>query len=158
MENVWDTGRLVRTGWTDLNPGPPLGVDGRGIIQQHDTGLDADGLPMVGVSATSGYIDMADGGDIVLATRFIPDFLMEGAAPEISINLLVRSFPGDTPVVMGPFKVTPQTDYISVGQLTPFPVLGVRGREIALQINCDALDTWFRLGTPRILIQPDGNL
>lgn len=158
MENVWDTGTLVRTAWTDLNPGQPIGVDGTGIMQQHDMGLDADGQPMTGVSATSAYIDMADGTDLVLATRFIPDFLTEGANPTFNINLLVRSFPGDTPVVMGPFEITPETDYVSIGQLLPFPVLGVRGREIALQITCDALDTWFRIGTPRITIAPSGRL
>ncbi len=158
MENLWDTGRLIRTAWTDLNPGTPLGVDANGIIQQHDIGLDNDGAPMIGVSITSAYIDVDDGSEIVLLKRLIPDQIFEGNTPSYNVNVLVRSFPNDPPVSFGPFVITPETEYLTIGQLEPFPVLGARAREIALEFTCDALDSWFRLGTFRANTGPSGRL
>lgn len=159
MLNLWDVGRLERTAWIDFNePGPPIAVDAAGIMQQHDTGYDADGAAMTGVSLTTGYLDLADGSEMLLIKRLIPDFVWAGNTPSLTVSALVRSFAGDSPVTCGPFMITPQTEYVSLGKLTPFPILGVRGREVALQIECDALSSWFRMGTSRMLVAPDGRL
>lgn len=163
MENVWDYGKLARTAWTDQNNAANLlgdgqfGVDLDGIVQQHEVSRDADGKAMTGVKIRSAYIDVVDGSEIILVNRLIPDFLWEGAAPEINVKLLFRNFPGDTPTIAGPFPITPSTDFVTVGTTKP-PAVGIRGREVALEIDCDALDTWFRLGTPRLRQSPDGKM
>lgn len=162
QENLWDYGKLIRTAWTDENgpaaglPDGPLGADLDGLVQQHESGLDANGVAMTGVLIRSAYMDLADGHEQMVANRFIPDFLWQGADPKLMVKLLFRNFPGETPTVAGPFEITPQTQYVTVGTLTPIPVLGVRAREIAIEIDCDAVDTWFRMGTPRLRTAQDG--
>ena len=152
-ENKWDFGRsaqYARTAWTDQNQNaPPFSVDLPGHLQQQDIGFDADGEPMAGVSVISGFADMADGGMNQRVRRFYPDFLFTDA-PEsaLEVSLLIRYFEGDTPQIVGPFTVTPQTRYIT---------LNARGREVALQIASDAAATWWRVGTPRMRVQPAGS-
>lgn len=152
-ENAWDTGRLVRTAWTDINrPGPPLAVDRAGLIQQHDTGFDNNGLAMSGVSIRSGFTDLGDGHDMIFVDRFMPDQMFEsspGVTPSYNLTLLFRNFPGDINQTIGPFTITPTTEYIT---------LRARGREVAIQIDCNILGTWFRLGVPRLRIAKDGTL
>src|SRR5260221_1225436 len=76
-EALWDCGHLVRTAWIDTNrPGPPLGVDVTGLVQQHDTGVDANRAAMTGVFIQSGFVDVDDGGAQMLINRFIPDFIL----------------------------------------------------------------------------------
>jgi len=135
-ENLWDAGRaliFIRTAWTDQNrPGAPLTTDLAGFIQQQDVGHDADGAPMAGVSATTGFSDLMDGGALVYVARFIPDFKWEGAAPSI---------------VVGPLTITPQTEYVTID---------VTSREWAMEIDTSAADTWFRMGASRFVVAPVG--
>lgn len=158
-ENVWSTGLLERTAWTDANrPGPPLGVDGAGLIQQHDTGFSADGAK-INAFIQSGYIDLADGTNMVLANRLIPDFVWAGPDPQVNIYMLFRRYPGDTPTTTGPFLVTPNTELITltvpVGPNNS-PAVGVRGREVAIQIASNSSETFWRMGACRLRLAPDG--
>lgn len=150
-ERAWDCGRLVRTAWTDQNrPGAPYGVDQNGLIQQHDTGIDNDGEAMIGVSITSGFMDMSDGGDEMFLSRYEPDFLWTDSTnpdPSIQLTLLFRDWSGEVTTTLGPYRITPTTQYISPR---------VRAREIAEQITCDELGVWFRRGTPRAWVSPTG--
>lgn len=163
-ENIWDYGRLARTAWTDQNKpsngvaGTPFGADLNGLIQQHDLGFDDDGAAMTGIFIRSGYLDMQDGGQQMVANRLIPDFLWDGDNPTISVRFLFRNFPGDTPTVAGPFTITPATNFVTVGTLVPFPTIGVRAREVAIEIDCEALGAWFRHGVSRLRTAPDGSL
>jgi hypothetical protein len=159
-ENEWDYGPaapgmanlMSRSAWTDQNkPGPRFSVDLSGLIQQQDSGLDANGAPMTGVMAQSGYLDIADGGQIMAVSRYIPDFKWEGTNPSLQLTLLFRRWSGDDDPegssVQGPFTITPSTRYVT---------FTARGREVAELITCDAADTWFRRGVPRIMAEPDG--
>lgn len=163
-ENLWDCGRLVRTAWTDANrPGAPLGVDGGGLVQQHDVTTDANGAAMTGVFVQSGFVDLGDGGEIILANRVIPDFVWTGSGqnPSLSLTFLIRNFPGDTPTTMGPFTVTPTTEFITLTSLLQdgkTPAVGIRGREIAVRISSDGLGVFWRNGTNRVRSHPDGRL
>jgi hypothetical protein len=160
-ENTWDkgSGPLARTAWTDFNqPGPPLSVDLNNLIQQQDTGFDADGVAMAGSFVQSGYTDISSGGEIVLANRFIPDFLWEGETPNLNVNFLFRNFPGEAPTEVGPFNITPTTQLVGIGRLVPYPIMGIRAREMALRLDFSALGSWARFGTPRVRVQPDGKL
>lgn len=169
LEGGWDYGKLARTAWTDQNAAADrlsdgqFGADLNGFIQQHEIGYDADGEIMQGVMLQSGYIDMEDGSAIQVANRFMPDFLMSGNNPEITISLLFRNFPNETPTVAGPFRILSTTEFVSVGTyLDPpantLPVLGIRAREVALRIECNDRGAFFRVGTPRLRIQKDGSL
>jgi len=161
VENVWDFGSatpemanlLSRTCWTDQNrPGGPFSVDLNGLIQQSDIGVDADGVAMAGVSLTSGYYDVDEGQGIMFVDQLLPDFLWNQstvANPSLQMTLLFRNWPGDTPTVKGPFKITPETKYVTCR---------CRGREVAVKIECDSPGTWFRMGTPRLRAARDGRI
>lgn len=160
LENEWDTGRLVRTAWTDGNrPGGPLAIDGNGRIQRHDVGVDADGEPMTGVFIESGYTDLHDGGEMILVNRCLPDAVWSGGAPQFDIELKFRRYPGDAPTTAGPFTVTPTTELVTVTVPvgpTNEPAIGVRAREVAVRLSSDTLGTGWRMGAIRMRAAPDG--
>ncbi len=155
-ENEWDYGpatpeqanAMARTAWTDQNrPGPPVTVDLGSLMQQQDTGFTADGAPIEGIMARSGYLDIAEGEMYPFVDQYVSDFIWEGDNPGIYLTLYFRRWPGDTPSTQGPFLITPTTEYIS---------LRARGREVAEEISIANPGTWVRRGVPRIRWQPDG--
>ena len=154
QENLWSFGRaqVVRTAWTDQNrPGEPLGVDLRSMIQQEGVSLDADGQVLTS-TIRSGFNDLGDGADQIYCERYIPDFQMEGGNPSIQLTFFLRDYPNtpvDKYVRRGPFTITPRTTFIKIDG---------RGREWSEQIEVTAPDTWYRRGTPRLRLQPDGKL
>jgi hypothetical protein len=145
---LWDVGRLVRTGWIDQNIfGMPLAVDGDGFVVQHEVGYDNNLAAMEGVSATSGYADLAEGLLFVFIDQIIPDFKWSGSDPSLQLTVYVQDFPGGQVRTHGPYTVTPSTQYIS---------LRARGRQMAFKIECDAIDTFWRLGAIRYRAAPAG--
>lgn len=150
----WDYGSLVRTGWIDQNLfGNPLGIDENGIVQQHELGYDADGDPMTGVFAESGFVDIPDGTDLMVVDQIIPDFVLrsidDANSPEISVIVYGTDYPGNTPTSRGPYTVTPTTAFIN---LSP----AMRARQLAYKVTCDAEDTFFRWGASRVRAAPAG--
>ena len=172
--NSWDYGpaatgvpnQFSRTAWTDQNqPGSPVSVDLAGLLQQMDQGFTANGQPIVGGFIQTGFTDIANGGGELSVDQFLPDFKWDGPNPEIELSLLFRSYPGDTPTVMGPFTITPTTEYITLRkpkvitmddgtEFTAYPA--VRGREVAVEII--TVSGWWRWGNPRMRAAPAGRL
>lgn len=141
LENLWDYGSLVRTCWTDQNIlGPPIGVDGNGIIQQHEQGCDANGSAMTNVYVESGYVDISDGTIFIFMDWLIPDILMTGSNPSVTLTVYTVNYPGDTPTAFGPYTVTPTTKYITVR---------CRARQMAIKVESDSLGTFWRVGAIR---------
>jgi hypothetical protein len=121
----------VRYSWIDENIfGNPLAVDGNNIIQQHEIGYDADGSPMTNVFAQSGYIDISDGTIFIFVDWLIPDFVWAtinpSTTPSVNITIYTEYTPGGSgPSSIGPFTVTPSTQYIS---------FRTRARQMAIKI------------------------
>lgn len=173
-ENLWDYGPaepgtpnlMSRTAWTDQNqPGFPISVDLGGKMQEADTGFTADGVPLIGGFIRSGYVDIAEGGQLMSVDQFIPDFQWDGPTPTLTITLYFRNYPGEEPTTLGPFTITPQTQYvtlrlpraITVGGTTVTAFVPVRAREVALEID-SASQAWWRIGLPRLRQAPAGSL
>lgn len=144
---LWDYGTLVRTAWIDQSVyGNPLGVDGNGLIQQHEIGTDADGSSLVS-SATSGWFKLNDGQLFIFIERMIPDFVLTGGAT-INITVYTADYPEDTPKVYGPYSVTQATEYI---------IIRSRSRLARVQISGTAdLGTFWRLGEMLYMATPSG--
>jgi hypothetical protein len=164
IDNSWDTGRETFIATTDqVRPGDPVEVDLTGKMVQTDSTLDADGAPLV-CFAESGFQDIQDGSQIMLVSRFMPDFVWEGngpngQGPQADITLYFRRFPDDPPTAVGPFTITPQTEYVTLAiphPTEPGIIIRPRGREYAVRIDWNAIDSWSRWGAPRILVAPDG--
>lgn len=164
IDKIWDTGRIDLTAWTDQNhPGQPVTVGTNGVLVEVDTTLDNDGQPLV-CFAESAFQDIEDGSQMMFCERWIPDFIWEGsgpggAGPQMDVTLFFRRFPSDPPTACGPFTITPTTEYVTLA--TPHPtepgiMVRPRGREWAVRIDWNAIDSWSRWGSPRLLTQPDG--
>lgn len=154
LANVWDFGVLTRTAWIDASPaGGPMGVDGSGLVQQHEVANDADGQPLV-AGATSGYFDVAEGDEYIFTDMLIPDFVASNGAV-ISLTLLSQDYPGGTVKTDGPYAITVNG---TSGLPTNFVTTQSRGRQMAIRLqSVDAGSSW-RLGALRYRFAPDGKL
>ncbi len=166
LENVWSEGTLARTSWQDVGSfQKPTASEyfpesneatlstiygltaGRSLIYNHEDGVNqADGSAITAF-IDSGYFDIGDGDNMILMRRFIPDF--KNQEGNLTVNLLLRAYPQTTasPSSLDPYVITPTTDKVDTR---------ARGRQIALKITSDEVDTNWRYGTLRVDIQPDG--
>jgi len=183
IENTWTTGSLARTTYNDIKtftlpyatqfitntiPTFPTingvnGTYGSSKYWAQETGLneiDANGNETAITSyVQSGDYDISEqglGGDgqlIMRVKRFVPDFKnLEGNA---KITLFFRDYPANAesipsttpPLITGPFTINSSTDKIDTR---------VRGRQVSLKIENDALDETWRYGTLRLDIEAGG--
>jgi len=165
LENTWAIGTMSRTAWVDLSVFPkPLGskylpdatdatistiyglTAGRALIYQHETGTDDVNLPLESL-LTSGYFDIGDGDNMLLMSRFIPDF--KNQVGDLTIRLLLRAFPQAlaSPSSLDPYIITPTTTKVDTR---------ARGRQISITIENNELGATWRYGTLRVDLQPDG--
>jgi hypothetical protein len=165
MENVWSVGTMARTAWTDIgtfekplaSKYDPLDVEatltpiygltpGRSHLYSQEDGVDGNGEPIESY-IYSGYFDLGDGDQMLLMSKFIPDFKRQ--VGEIIVRLLLRPYP-QAPAVsssLDPYPIAPGTQFVSTR---------ARGRQVQLRIESDELGSFWRFGTMRVDIQPDG--
>jgi hypothetical protein len=183
LENTWATGSLARTTYEDAqsfdlpyatqyttNTTPTFptinGVTntfGSTKYWEHETGVNEVSFAGVETAITS-YVQSGDydiseqglGGDgqlIMRVKRFIPDFKnLEGNA---KITLFFRDYPANAnstpsttpPLITGPFTITSSTDKVDTR---------VRGRQVSVKIENDALNETWRYGTLRLDIEAGG--
>jgi hypothetical protein len=141
VDNVWDYGTLTRTAWFDQNDvlvNNPLGVDGNGLIQQHETGTDADGQPMVS-SITTGYFKLSEGLAVIFLERMIPDFVaVDGTTIQITVNMV--NYPDDTPLFSETFT------WVAGAVGSEYIIVRGRGRFAQITITSNGLGSFWRLG------------
>jgi len=167
MENVWSIGTMPRTSWVDMNTfAKPIActysVDstqtptygntiygltaGRTRLYNQEDGVNAVNDP-IEAYIVSGYFDIGDGDDMLLMSRFIPDF--KNQVGNLTVRLLLRAFPqaSASPSSLDPYVITPTTQKVDTR---------ARGRQIQLRIESDELGSNWRFGTMRVDIQKDG--
>jgi hypothetical protein len=165
LENVWSIGTMARTAWQDTGTfDRPIATEylpldeeatittiygltpGRSHLYNQETGVDDNGEP-IEAYIYSGYFDIGDGDQVLFMKRFIPDF--KSQTGDLTVRLLLRLYPqtSATPSSLDPYIITPTTDKVDTR---------ARGRQIQLRIESDELGGWWRLGTIRVDIQPDG--
>ncbi len=183
VENTWAVGSLARTTYQDsvtydlpyatqynatATPTFPTinGVSnlyGSTKYWAQETGVnevDANGIQTaIAAYIKSGDYDLSeqglagDGQLIMRVKRFIPDFKsLEGNA---KITLFFRDYPADAdstpsstpPLITGPFTITSSTTKVDTR---------VRGRQVSLKIENDAVGETWRYGTLRLDIEAGG--
>ena len=174
---VWTVGTLARTAWQDSAVfGKPHATeydsdgttattdtnyiygntDGTSTYFEHETGLNQvkeGATTAITASIESGDFDIGqqglagDGEFMMKIRRVIPDFLSQTGDARITLNL--RDFPNDTSAssTLGPFTVTSGTQKIDTR---------ARARSISLKIDNTSTSQFWKLGTFRLDIQPDG--
>jgi hypothetical protein len=119
---------------------------GRSNLYNQEDGVDADGQP-IEAYIYSGYFDIGDGDQMLLMSKFIPDFTRQEG--ELIVRLLLRPYPQAPAVAssLDPYPILPDTQFVSTR---------ARGRQIQLRIESEELGGWWRFGTMRVDVQPDG--
>lgn len=153
-EGFWDYGQdqLTLSAWSDQSVfGPPIAADYNGLIQQFETAVDFDGVSLASSFAT-GFFTLQDGTDFVFLERIRPDLTMStGGQVQIYINVAdsVAQVPDAAyPVrTYGPYTVT---------QSTPFIVVRARGIYFQFILVAASPNTFWRIGSPLAIVQPDG--
>lgn len=155
VEGEWDYGPMGRSAWIDQSIfGPPIGTTTAGLVYQHETSPDADGVAMNPFILTGDYA-MGKGEEFGFIDYAIPDAIYGlNGSPQTATMLYTffpKNFPGDAPANVpqpqGPFMATAQT---------PFIEPRVRGRTFALRIESQDLSSFWRLGLVRCRVAPDG--
>ena len=183
VENTWAVGSLTRTTYQDsvtfdlpyatqyITNGTPTFPTINGVSNLYgstkywaqETGVnevDANGIQTaIAAYIKSGDYDLSeqglagDGQLIMRVKRFIPDFKsLEGNA---KITLFFRDYPANSestpsttpPLITGPFTITSSTDKVDTR---------VRGRQVSLKIENDAVGETWRYGTLRLDIEAGG--
>ena len=174
---VWTTGTLARSSWQDSAVfGKPHAseydtssngtsgsatyvqgnTDGVSYYYEHETGLDQireGATSSITASIESGDFDIGqqglagDGEFMMKIRRVLPDFLSQTGDARITLNL--RDFPNQTQSssTLGPFTITSNTNKIDTR---------ARARSISLKVDNTSTSQFWKLGTFRLDIQPDG--
>jgi hypothetical protein len=147
----WDFGQLGRTAWINQSVlGPPIGAGVDNYIYQHETSTDADGQPMNSYFQT-GYFAMTEADVKIFVDQIWPDMKWGyyGGAQnaQVAITFYVTDYPGQTPLVYGPYTMTQAVKYI-----TP----RIRGRLVSIRVESDDVGSFWRVGNIRYRLQQDG--
>ena len=183
LEQTWTTGSLARTSYNDsqtyalpyatqftINTIPSFptingatNTFGSSKYWAHETGVnevDANGVSTAITSyIQSGDYDLdvqqgmaGDGENIMRVSRFIPDF--KNLSGNAKITMFFRNYPNQAeqsdsngPLITGPFTCNSTTTFVSTR---------VRGRQVSLKIENDAVNQSWRYGTLRLDIQAGG--
>ena len=149
----WDYGILSRTAWIDQSVlGSPIGSSSDGYLYQHEIGYNNGDTVMLS-SFKTGYFAISEADQLLFVDQIWPDMkwgtLDSAQTAEVNITFYGTNYPGDTPIVYGPFTMTQAKQYIQTR---------IRTRLLAIEIssNAEQLDSFWRMGNVRYRFQPDG--
>ena len=161
VEQTWAIGNLSRTAWLDEGlesfPRATGYTDGNNYLYSHETGFDADGVPMDNVFVESGDFDLGEGEEFQFIRRCIPDVKFTGNSgntQSINFVLKARNYPGESLTTDLTSSFTPTTTKINTR---------ARGRQAVVRFESDdnasmgdRLGVGFRVGGTRLDLQPNG--
>lgn len=160
-EQVWTYGALSRTAWIDHGLREyPQATSSDGYLYNHELGTD-DGStnPPTPLNAyiESSPVDIENGDRFSFIRRIIPDvsFINSTNTPRLDMTLKTQNYPGSN-YVDGPSSEVIRSAVVPVEQYTQVKDIRLRGRSVILRVESNRLGTSWRLGSPRIEIQPDG--
>jgi hypothetical protein len=162
LERIWYYGTIERTAWLDspLRDNPQAifadNVNELSYLYNHEFGTNDDILPMTAYIQSSDF-DIAEGDQLVLTRRMIPDVNFEGStatSPEANFIIRPRNFPGSS--FYSNATNTQRVIQTTVNQFTDQVFMRARARQLALKIESTGLNTQWQLGSPRLDLRPDG--
>jgi hypothetical protein len=160
-ENVWTYGNLGRSAWLDHGVRQyPIATSTDLYLYNHEFGTD-DGstVPASPLNAyiESSPIDIGDGDRFSFVRRIIPDvtFINSTNGPRLDMIIKTQNYPGSN-YADGSSSAVDRTATVPVEQYTQVKDIRLRGRSIVLRVESSRVGTCWRLGLPRVEIQPDG--
>lgn len=162
QQNIWYYGTLARTVWLDRGlDNYPIAAGTDQSLYYHEIGLD-DGStsPVSAINAyiESSQIDIGEGDSFAFITRLLPDLTFRNStanAPTATFTIKTRNYPGGQ-YLQSTASPVEKTASVPVEQFTEQVNLRLRGRSFAVRIESDETGVTWRLGSPRLDIQPDG--
>lgn len=162
QQQIWYYGSMARTVWLDRGVEDlPVAAGTDHVLYFHERGFD-DGStnPASGISAyiESSQMDIGEGEQFVFLRRMIPDLTFRDSTnetPQATMTLKARNFPGGN-YLQSNSKIVEKTASIPVEQFTDQVHVRLRGRSFAFKIETSDTGTTWRLGSPRVDVQPDG--
>lgn len=161
-QQIWYYGSLSRTCWLDRGvESLPVAASTDHTLYFQELGFD-DGStnPPSGITAfiESSQMDLGEGNQFSFLRRMIPDLTFRNSTnqtPQALMTLKTRNFPGGD-YLQSNSKLVEKTATLPVEQFTEQLHVRLRGRSFAFKIETTATGTTWRLGSPRVEIQPDG--
>jgi hypothetical protein len=151
----WDYGFMNRTAWFDQSlVGEPLSADPAGYVYQQDTQYNQAFGPLtypINAWFKTGYVSITNGQDLAFVDWIIPDMRWgEWDQPQdadLSMTFYVTDYAGQEPRVHGPYAFNKQTQFINPR---------MRGRFMAIKVESNDLNSFWRLGSIRYRIAQSG--
>lgn len=168
VQDIWYYGTMGRTAWldSDLKSNPVAATYSNNLVY-HEYGVDdketATAAPISAYIASAQF-DIDSGDRFSFIWRVLPDLTFTGStaeAPAATMTLLPLANSGsgyNSPTSEGGVNnaAVTRTSVIPVEQYTGQIHTRVRGRQLAVKIESDALGVQWQLGVPRIDVRPDG--
>lgn len=169
VDNAWYYGTLARTAWIDASTvsSVPIAAAYNQKLIYHETGVDDGADPVqlpINAYITSSETDIDDGHNFGFIWRVLPDITFENstsASPSVTMTILPLQNSGsgyNVPQSEGGSSngSVVRSATVPVEQFTEQVNIRVRGRQIALKVESNALGVQWQLGTPRIDIRKSG--
>ena len=163
LQKIWYAGTQIRTAGIDRSFNDyPIAAATDNKLYNHELGLDdGESNPAVAIAA---FIESSifepfpgSGYQYAFASRLIPDVTFKGSSassPAVVISVTPKDYPGAAAGTSSSTTVT-RTD-TSPETFTNQTAIRVRGRGLVYKIEKSATGVFFRDGTPRIQVDPDG--
>lgn len=172
LEKIWYYGTLSRTAWLDSGlldhpiATPYLG-DNTGNIVNHEQGVDdnSTGTPTaINAYIESAEFDIEDGQNFGFVWRMLPDVTFTGSTannPSLTMTLIPMKGAGsgfNSPQSLGGSSsaAVTRTATVPIEQFTNIVYIRVRGRQLIMKAESNALGVTWQLGSPRIDVRMDG--
>jgi hypothetical protein len=168
QEKIWHYGNLARTAWLDSGLQEyPIAATYTYNLVQHENGVDDNetGTPTaINAYIESAEFDIEDGQNFGFIWRMLPDVTFQGSTvenPSATMTLIPMKGSGsgfNTPESLGGSSsaVVTRTATVPIEQFTNIVYIRVRGRQMILKMESDALGVTWQLGSPRIDVRMDG--
>ena len=168
IEKIWYYGTMARTAWLDSGLlDYPISTTYLGNIVEHENGVDdnATGTPTaINAYIESAEFDIEDGQNFGFIWRMVPDVTFTGSTannPSLTMTLIPMKGSGsgfNTPQSLGGSSsaAVTRTATVPIEQFTNIVYIRVRGRQLIMKAQSDALGVAWQLGSPRIDVRMDG--
>ena len=168
IEKIWYYGTMARTAWLDSGLlDYPISTTYLGNIVEHENGVDdnATGTPTaINAYIESAEFDIEDGQNFGFIWRMVPDVTFTGSTannPSLTMTLIPMKGSGsgfNTPQSLGGSSsaAVTRTATVPIEQFTNIVYIRVRGRQLIMKAESDALGVAWQLGSPRIDVRMDG--
>jgi len=168
LEKIWYYGTLGRTAWLDSGLLDfPIAATYSNNLVEHENGVDDNqtGTPTaINAYIESAEFDLEDGQNFGFVWRMLPDVTFVGSTannPSLTMTLIPMKGSGsgfNDPQSLGGSSsaAVTRTATVPIEQFTNIVYIRVRGRQMIMKAESNALGVAWQLGSPRIDVRNDG--